>query len=159
MLPLIALDMDGTIAALYHVPGWLESITNNDASPYYKAPELVDCDILNDLVTLYKAFGGHVCVVSWLAKNSTARYDSVVTAAKMLWLRENLPALKDIRIVSYGTPKPDCVRNVCNSILFDDELPNRVEWILAGGQARKPEYLTRTLERLVKNVLLHPVHS
>lgn len=120
--------------------------------------ERYDLDYINDLIALYQALGGRVCVVSWLAKYSTARYDSIVTAAKMLWLRDNLPAIQDIRIVKYGTPKSDCVRNVFNSILFDDELPNRVEWMTAGGQARKPEYLTRTLERLVRNVLLHPVH-
>lgn len=159
MLPLIALDMDGTLNRFYDVPRWLDSLQAEYATPYYDCAERYDLDYINDLIALHQALGGRVCVVSWLAKYSTARYDSIVTAAKMLWLRDNLPAIQDIRIVSYGTPKSDCVRNVYNSILFDDELPNRVEWMTAGGQARKPEYLTRTLERLVRNVLLHPVRS
>lgn len=159
MLPTIALDMDGTLNRFYEVPRWLERLQAEDATPYYACAERYDLDYINDLIALYQTLGGRVCVVSWLAKHSTARYDSIVTAAKMLWLRDNLPAIEDIRIVAYGTPKSDCVRNVFNSILFDDELSNRVEWMTAGGQARKPEYLTRTLERLVRNVLLHPVRA
>lgn len=159
MLPLIALDMDGTLNRFYDVPRWLDRLQAEDATPYYDCAERYDLDYINDLIALYQALGGRVCVVSWLAKHSTVRYDNIVIAAKMLWLRDNLPAVQDIRIVSYGTPKSDCVRNVYNSILFDDELPNRVEWMAAGGQARKPEYLTRTLERLVRNVLLHPVRA
>ena len=157
-LPLVALDMDGTLNRFYDVPRWLERLQAEDATPYYDCAERYDLDYVNDLITLYRALGGRVCVVSWLAKNSTPHYDSVVTAAKVLWLRDNLPAIEDVRVVAYGTSKSDCVRNVENSILFDDELPNRVEWMTAGGQARKPEYLTRTLERLIRNVLLRPVH-
>lgn len=144
MLPTIALDMDGTIAALYDVPNWLESITNNDATPYYKALELVDCDSLNDLVTLYKAFGGHVCIVSWLCKGElNTAYSSAIQAAKVLWLREHLPAIDDIRIVAYGTPKSTVVKDVRQTVLFDDELANRVEFEQAGGQTRLPRNIFR----------------
>lgn len=144
MLPTIALDMDGTIAALYHVPHWLESITNDDASPYYKALELVDCDSLNDLVRLYKAFGGHVCVVSWLCKGELSNaYSSAIQAAKVLWLREHLPEIQDIRIVAYGTPKSTVIRDVRQTVLFDDEQPNRDEFTQAGGQARLPKNIFR----------------
>lgn len=144
MLPTIALDMDGTIAALYDVPNWLESITNNDATPYYKALELVDCDSLNDLVTLYKAFGGHVCVVSWLCKGELdTTYSSAIQAAKVLWLREHLPAVDDIRIVAYGTPKSTVVKDARQTVLFDDELANRMEFKRAGGQARLPRNIFR----------------
>lgn len=136
--------MDGTIAALYDVPNWLESITNNDATPYYKALELVDCDSLNDLVTLYKAFGGHICVVSWLCKGELdTTYSSAIQAAKVLWLREHLPAVDDIRIVAYGTPKSTVVKDVRRTVLFDDELANRMEFKRAGGQARLPRNIFR----------------
>lgn len=152
MLPTIALDMDGTIAALYDVSGWLEFITNNDATPYYKAPELVDCDSLNDLITLYKAFGGHVCVVSWLCKGElTDAYTSAIQAAKVLWLREHLPAIDDIRIAAYGIPKSTVVRNVRKTVLFDDELANRLEFERAGGESRLPRNIFRfMLARLAK---------
>lgn len=144
MLPTIALDMDGTIAALYDVPGWLESITSNDATPYYKALELVDLDSLNDLVALYRAFGGHVCVVSWLCKGElTNAYSSTIQAAKVLWLREHLPAIEDIRIVAYGIPKSTVVKDVRQTVLFDDELANRMEFERAGGQARLPRNIFR----------------
>lgn len=144
MLPTIALDMDGTIAALYDVPKWLESITNNDASPYFKALELVDCDSLNDLVALYRASKGHICVVSWLCKGElTDAYSSAIQAAKVLWLREHLPAVDDIRIVAYGTPKSTVVKDVRQTVLFDDELANRAEFERPGGQARLPRNIFR----------------
>lgn len=146
MLPTIALDLDGCICDLYNVPGWLESITNNDATPYYKALELVDCDSLNDLVTLYKDAGGHVCVVSWTAKGDIPHaYFTATQAAKMLWLREHLPAIEDVRIVEYGTPKYLVVKDVRNTVLFDDEQPNRDAFRRAGGQARYPKSLYRFL--------------
>lgn len=152
MLPTIALDMDGTIASLYTVPKWLESITSNDATPYYQAPELVDCDSLNDLITLYKAFGGHVCIVSWLCKGElTDAYSSTIRAAKVLWLREHLPAIDDIRIAAYGIPKSTVVRNVRKTVLFDDELANRLEFERAGGESRLPRNIFRfMLARLAK---------
>ena len=60
MLPTIALDLDGTIVDFFGVHGWLQALTNHDATPYYKAGELLDTDYLNALVELYKAAGGHV---------------------------------------------------------------------------------------------------
>lgn len=33
----IIVDMDGTIANLYHYPNWLERIRAHDASPYREA--------------------------------------------------------------------------------------------------------------------------
>ena len=68
MLPTIALDLDGTLANMYGVKGWLEALQAHDASPYFDAGELADTDIINALIELYKDAGGHVCVVSWTAK-------------------------------------------------------------------------------------------
>ena len=146
MLPTIALDMDGTIANLYGVRDWLEALQAHDASPYLEADTLTDTDIINALIELYKDAGGHVCVVSWAAKGDIPHtYFTTTQAAKMLWLREHLPAIEDVRIVKYGTPKYLVVKDVKNTVLFDDEQPNRDAFRRAGGQARYPKSLYRFL--------------
>lgn len=144
MLPTIALDMDGTIADFYANPNWLECLQARDASPYYDAAELYDMDYLNALVELYKDAGGHVCVVSWGSRGNTSQaFYTATQAAKMLWLREYLPAVDDVRIVEYGTPKYLVVKDVRNTVLFDDEQHNRKAFRRAGGRARKPQSLFR----------------
>ena len=61
----------------------------------------------------------------------------------MLWLRENLPAIEDVRIVEYGTPKYLVVKDVRTTVLFDDEQANRDAFRRAGGCARLPKSLFR----------------
>lgn len=144
MLPTIALDLDGTLASTYDVRGWLEALQAHDATPYFKATELYDMDYLNALIELYKDAGGHVCVVSWTAKGDIPHsYYTATQAAKMLWLREYLPAIEDVRIVEYGTPKYLVVKDVKDTVLFDDERHNREAFRRAGGRARKPQSLFR----------------
>lgn len=144
MLPTIALDLDGTLCDTYSVDNWLQALVSHDASPYFKARELRDLDYLNALVELYKDAGGHVCVVSWCSKGNTSQaFYTATQAAKMLWLREHLPAIDDVRIVDYGTPKYLVVKDVRNTVLFDDEQPNREAFRRAGGQARKPQSIFR----------------
>lgn len=151
MLPTIALDMDGTLADLYRVQGWLETLQAHDARPYYDADTLHDMDYLNALIELYTDAGGHVCVVSWTAKGDIPHaYFTATQAAKMLWLREHLPAIEDVRIVEYGTPKALVVKDVRNTVLFDDEKQNRDAFRRAGGQARLPKSLCRFLVAQIK---------
>ena len=146
MLPTIALDLDGTLADLYGVQGWLDSLQAHDAAPYYNAGELYDLDVINALIELYKDAGGHVCIVSWTAKGDIPHaYFTATQAAKMLWLRECLPAVDDIRIVEYGTPKHLVVKDARHTVLFDDEKQNRDAFRRAGGQARYPKSLYRFL--------------
>lgn len=124
-LPVLCFDMDGTLADLYGVDGWLESLRAEDATPYYLAEPLDTLNVLNAFLERYKALGGYVCVVSWLAKGEPSKsFRDASTSAKMLWLRKYLPAITDYRIVEYGTPKSECVRFMERAILFDDELDN-----------------------------------
>lgn len=151
MLPTIALDLDGTVVNFFGVRGWLEALTSHDATPYYKAGELLDTDYLNALVELYKDAGGHICVVSWCAKGNTSKaFYSATQAAKVLWLRENLPAIEDVRVVEYGTPKHLVVKDVRNTVLFDDEQSNRDAFRRAGGRSRLPKNLFRFMVAQIK---------
>ena len=139
----INFDMDGTIANLYGVEGWLEDITNKNARPYKEAKPLVNLSSLARVLNRLQRNGYEIAVISWLAKNSNAEYDEMVTKAKMEWLANHLPSVKwdKISIVAYGTPKSTCG----NGILFDDEEPNRKAW---NGTAYDVNDIIGTLKNL-----------
>lgn len=119
-------DMDGTIADLYGVEGWLEMLTAKDPTPYEKALPLVKMNILARRLNMLQKQGYEINIISWLAKNSTEEYDEKVTFAKKKWLAKHLASVKfnKIDIVPYGTPKEEGR----NGILFDDEFRNRLNW-------------------------------
>ena len=122
----INFDMDGTIANLYDVEGWLEDLRAYNPRPYAEARPLVNMSRLARLIHRAQRLGYKVNIISWLSKCSTADYDEAVTNAKIEWLAKHLPSVKwdNITIVAYGTPKSTCGCGV----LFDDEEQNRTEW-------------------------------
>lgn len=126
MVNAIWFDMDGTIADLYGVNGWLDYLNNHNATPYRNATPLVNMSRLARLLHKAQRNGYTVNIVSWLARNSTADYDEEVATAKREWLARHLPSVEwnEIEIVAYGTPKG----TIGNGILFDDEEHNRNEW-------------------------------
>lgn len=130
MTKAIYFDMDGTIANLYGVENWLEKIINEDASLYTEALPLVRMNVLARLLNKLQKNGYIIGVVSWLAKNSSENYDTEVTKAKINWLNSHLASVNfdEVKIVPYGTPKEEVV-NFPNGILFDDETPNRNNWL------------------------------
>lgn len=126
----IYFDMDGTIANLYGVNGWLDMIIARDTTPYTNAIPMVRMNSLARILNRLQKEGYTIGIVSWLAKNSTEEYDIRVAKAKIEWLQKHLKSVKfnEIHIVPYGTPKETVVR-FPNGILFDDEEPNRTNWI------------------------------
>ena len=142
----IYFDMDGTIANLYGVNGWLESIINRDANPYINAEPMVRMNSLARVLNNLIKRGYKIGIVSWLAKNSTEEYDKAVTEAKLNWLKTHLKSVEfeEIHIVPYGTPKHEIVENP-NGILFDDEEPNRTKWL---GTAYNVNAIIETLKGL-----------
>jgi len=122
----INFDMDGTIANLYGVEGWLEMLMNADTTPYAIAKPLVNLSALARVLNRLQRNGYTIGVISWLAKVDNAEYNKRVAETKLAWLAKHLPSVKwdKINIVAYGTPKSTCG----NGILFDDEEPNRKEW-------------------------------
>ena len=130
MAKAIYFDMDGTIANFYGVENWLDYLIASDPTPYKVARPLVNMNSLARLLNRLQAEGYHIGIVSWLSKCGTAEYNEVVTAAKVEWLNRHLHSVhwNEIKIVPYGTPKQEVV-NVAGGILFDDEAPNRINWI------------------------------
>ena len=125
----ICFDMDGTIANLYGVNGWLDMLINKDATPYRIAETLLNMNVLARYLNKLQKMGIEIGIISWLAKNSTTEYDEKVTRAKKAWLKEHLRSVKFdfVEIVKYGTDK-NIVCKSENDLLFDDEIDNRENW-------------------------------
>lgn len=119
-------DMDGTIADLYGVDGWLEMLIHGDPTPYKVARPLLRMATLARLLNRLQREGYEIGIVSWLSKTSTAEYDKAVTEVKKEWLTIHLKSVRfdSIDILPYGTPK-EIGRD---GILFDDEEKNRRNW-------------------------------
>ena len=143
----IYFDMDGTIADLYSVEGWLPMLRAHNATPYAQAKTMVNMRVLARLLNKAQREGYTIGVVSWLAKGSTPQYDTEVTNAKLKWLNTHLKSVvwDEVHIVEYGTPKHNIV-GCPNGILFDDEIHNRNMWT---GTA----YDTQDIVGIIKELL------
>lgn len=144
MTKAIYFDMDGTIANLYGVDGWLDCIINEYTKPYREAKALVNMRQLGKELNRLKQNGYTIGVISWLAKGATDEYNKRVEQTKRNWLARHLSAVQfdEVHIVEYGTPK----QTLGNGILFDDEEPNRMNWI---GKAYDVNDIIETLKAIV----------
>ena len=139
----ICFDLDGTIANLYAVEGWLPMLRSGDPTPYKVAEPMLNMSAFARLLHKAQRLGYEIVVLSWLAKNSTAEYDNAVTMAKLEWLKIHLPSVEwnEIIIVPYGTPKHE----VSSGVLFDDEEYNSNMW---GQGAYEPSEILEFLRGL-----------
>lgn len=139
----INFDMDGTIADLYGVEGWLNDLTNSNPRPYIVAKPLINMSALARKLNQLINRGYKINIISWLSKSSNSEFDELVTNAKLNWLKKHLKSVKfeNIHIVPYGTPK----HTLENGILFDDEKGNRDNWI---GKAYDVNDIMGVLNRL-----------
>lgn len=131
---MLVFDMDGTVADLYGVGGWLEMLRSENPLPYIVAKPMWDMVVLADLLNEFRAQGGIVAVVSWLSMGSTQQYKEMVRLAKREWLEKfGFPADK-IHLVQYGATKANSVRKCLEdgetAILFDDSEKVRSGWHL-----------------------------
>ena len=122
----IYFDMDGTIADLYGVQGWLEDLIAGETRPYAEAKPMVNMNRLAHRLNLLQKAGYEIGIISWLSKNGTKEYGKAVAEVKKTWLKKHLATVEwnEIHIVAYGVPK----ETIGKGILFDDELRNRVNW-------------------------------
>lgn len=138
-------DMDGTIADLYSVEGWLPMLRAYDPTPYIEAKPLVNMNVLARLIHKAQRNGFEICIVSALAKNSTADYDEKIKDAKRAWLKKHLASVNfdEIRFVPYTFTKNDV--NSGSDILFDDEDRHLTAWT---GKAIHASQIISTLKNL-----------
>ena len=129
MTKAIYFDMDGTIADLYGVEGWLNDLESENERPYATAKPLIRMSALARVLNRLQKEGYTIGIVSWLSKGGSDDYNEKVAYAKQKWLKQHLASVNfdEINIVKYGTPKSTAV-NIQGGILFDDEERNRTEW-------------------------------
>ena len=142
----ICFDMDGTIADLYGVDGWLENLIAEDVRPYREAKVLLNMNSLAKVLNKLQKQGHEIVVISWLSKCGSAEYDAKVTATKKAWLAKHLGSVKfdEINIVRYGVNK-DSFRKSDSDILFDDEKQNREAW---NGKAYNVDSILEVLKAI-----------
>lgn len=152
MKKMLCFDMDGTIADLYGVDGWLKDLMNENPYPYTVAKPLCDMEELNTVLNKLIEQGWEIRVISWLAKDSSNSYKTAVRDAKRTWLAKyNFPAHK-VHLVEYGTTKANCVRRVAEAaILVDDNEKIRNGWHLGETIDPMDGDLLERLEGLLKN--------
>lgn len=125
----IFFDMDGTIADLYGVQGWLSYLIAEDTTPYAIAKPLLRLASLARKLNALQKQGYNLGIISWTSKSGSKEYNARVTKIKMKWLAQHLPSVHwdEINIVPYGTSK-QMFCHTSNDILFDDEERNRTAW-------------------------------
>lgn len=138
-------DMDGTIADLYGVDNWLEMLIAHDATPYAIAKPTVNLAVLAKLMNKAQRDGYEICIVTALAKDSTAEYDEEVKTAKIRWLAKHLKSVRfnEIRFVPYWFTKNDV--NEGDDLLFDDEERHLDKWT---GKAVHASKMIETLKAI-----------
>ena len=139
-------DMDGTIADLYAVDGWLNDLEAHRTRPYEEARVMHNMSVLARLLNRAQSNGYRIAVISWLSKSGTPDYNRKVAKVKRKWLKKHLKSVHfdEIHIVEYGTPKSTVALNM--GILFDDEERNRLEW--NKGNAYAPEKIFEILKKI-----------
>lgn len=149
MKKMVWFDLDGTLASLYTVPGWLEMLRAYDPTPYAEAAVLHNMSLLARYLNKVQAAGYGIGIISWLSKCPTPEYDEAVTAAKLEWLEVHLHSVSwdAINIVAHGTPKQSFMETA-DDILFDDEEGNRTAWT---GEAHEPSQILEVLKELLRD--------
>lgn len=142
----VCFDMDGTIADLYGVEGWLDYLLTENTKPYEMAKPMVNMSLLARLLNKAQRNGHKLVVISWTSKSGSLQYNEAVTEVKKAWLAKHLPSVKwdEINIVPYGYRKALFAKGA-QDVLFDDEERNRNEWT---GVAYDVRNIVETLKAL-----------
>jgi len=139
-------DMDGTIANLYAVEGWLDYLINEDVFPYAEAATMLNFSLFARLLNKLQAGGWKIGIISWTSKKGSEEYNLAVELVKRAWLARHLPSVEwdEIKVVRYGTNKYiECG----GGILFDDEEGNRNSW---KDEAYEPSQIIEILKELLR---------
>ena len=142
-------DMDGTLADLYGVDGWLDKLRVFDPSPYADATPLLNMSKLAYALNRAQEKGWKLGIISWSSKVSTAEYDLAVARAKKRWLNIHLTSVSwdYIFIKEYGYDK-SIVACSNYDILFDDEEKNLQSWRDCGLKCYTPDKIIEILKSL-----------
>ena len=130
----LCFDMDGTIADLYAVNGWLEQLRAYNPNPYRVAEPMWDMVELANAIQAIQEIGVKIVIITWASKDSTREYDMAVRQAKLEWLEEMGFPYDFFHCVKYGTTKANTIRKYMEidetAILIDDNDKVRNGWSL-----------------------------
>lgn len=143
-------DMDGTIADLYGVEGWLDDLNKHNVRPYVEAKGLGNLSALARRLNRLQAKGFKLGIITWCSKTGTADFHAEVARVKREWLAHHLPSVRfdEIHILPFGEPKFSVAKK--NDFLFDDNCDNCKAWDLAGGFAYSEKMMSTILRWLEK---------
>lgn len=143
-------DMDGTIADLYGVDGWLDDLIAHNTRPYAKAKDIYNVIDLLDVMVNLKNKGYKLGIISWGSKENNAEFDKAVEIVKKAWLYDRIMdmVLDEIIVTPYGVKKADTCRKFGKGILVDDEKQNRDAWDL-GSTINANENILEILRKLI----------
>ena len=68
-------DMDGTIANLYGVNGWLDDLINSNTRPYDEAEPLLNFSVFARELHKLQRKNIKIGIISWLSKSGTEEYN------------------------------------------------------------------------------------
>ena len=155
---MIVWDMDGTIADLYGVEGWLEMLKTENPLPYEIAKPIWDMERLVNVIRALQDFGIEQRIVTWLSMNSSEEYKTETRRAKREWLEQFDFPYDHFHGVQFGSTKADSVRKFLaddeTAILIDDSTKVRKGWHL--GETVDPtkinviDFLETLLESLIE---------
>lgn len=149
----LVFDMDGTIANLYAVSGWLEDLRNESARPYEVAEPIYDMEMLNMLLDIFRNRGWKIIVTTWLAMNSTEEYKALVRKAKTEWLERYGFMYDEIHLIQYGRTKADATRKLGGfQVLIDDNEKIRKGWNLGTTINANENIIEQLVELLEREV-------
>ena len=83
MVKMICFDMDGTVADLYSVGGWLADLRSENPRPYREAEPMWNMSELREVLV---SLNIEIRIVTWLSKDSSEEYKNEVRQAKREWL-------------------------------------------------------------------------
>lgn len=112
---IVYLDMDGTIADLYGIDGWLQKLEREKKNLF------TSCKAMITEEELFKIFPEHkyeIHILSMTPKNATKEYCEQVIAEKNIWLDLFFPKITKRIYLKYGNNKN--LKNSQKHILVDD---------------------------------------
>jgi len=117
-------DMDGTIADLYNVEGWLADILSEQEGLFDNLFPLVDEEQFGNLCEALESQGHTFGIITWLPNGCSAKYAEIVREEKYQWARRFFGTyIQYFTFVAlpYGTPKQKAlIHRSQKAVLFDD---------------------------------------
>ena len=152
---MICFDMDGTIADLYGVNGWLEMLRDYNPTPYIEAKPMWDMEELTNTLMALQEVGIEIRIITWLGQNANREFKNATRIAKAEWLETHNFVYDKAHMVQYGTTKANCIRKELAedeyAILFDDNEKVRKGWRV--GQAYDVDDIIGTLYAVLGEIV------